>query len=426
MNDGKISYGNLNEELAWSSDLSGVKVFSDKPAPFTPSERAVLDQKIYQSISQSSLNGLITLGPGNFTYLTGALLPFAESQSGRYFAALFTTIPGKSCIILPPDWALAIKEQGWLSKIRTYSLNEGRPQSAFLQVLFEEIKALDLQKGNIGIELQSTPHSIIASLTEGMPEIQLTSADDLLRELRLVKTDVEIKLLETAVREADRAFVSALNHMEGNVSDPLNYDLWEFTERVRVHVGEFGGSGTGNLLTLQGTEAQIYYRPPQGVFIQGNLVRTEVTNHYFGYWANAGRTFVVGEPSTSQLDAYQKNIFLKTTAENLLKPGVQACEIFDSVKKIAQKEHIPFWETAGAGHGVGTCERESPYLTADDSTVLQAGMVVVLAIYTFGPEKELIVSKDTFVITDSGSRRLSWYRNWDKIYTVYGDTARHG
>ena len=36
------------------------------------------------------------------------------------------------------------------------------------------------------------------------------------------------------------------------------------------------------------------------------------------------------------------------------------------------------------------------------------------------------MSKDTFAIQSGGPRLLSWYRNWDHLYTITGSTPRHG
>jgi Xaa-Pro aminopeptidase len=113
-------------------------------------------------------------------------------------------------------------------------------------------------------------------------------------------------------------------------------------------------------------------------------------------------------------------------AINALRPGVACNAVFQLISNTAQEAGIDFCAEPGAGHGVGVSEREAPYLVLDDETILQAGMVLVLAVYTFGPQRELICSKDTYEITETGSRLLSWYKNWDKLYTVIGDTARHG
>jgi Xaa-Pro aminopeptidase len=131
-------------------------------------------------------------------------------------------------------------------------------------------------------------------------------------------------LLEEAARQMDRGFVSGFNHMEGCALDTLSYSLWEFTERIRVHVGEFGGSATGHLTTMQGADMQFYTQPPVGNFVNGNLVRSEATSHHYGYWASGGRTFFVGQPTSNAKKAYADNIALKQFAVRLLCPGAVA------------------------------------------------------------------------------------------------------
>jgi Xaa-Pro dipeptidase len=247
----------------------------------------------------------------------------------------------------------------------------------------------------------------------------------MLRELRMVKTDAELVLLEEAARQADRTIVSALNHTEGTV-DAVSYSLAEATERVRVHVGEFGGSTTGHVAGLQGVDTQHYYVPPRGKLAEGNLVRYDLTNEYRGYWSSAGRTVSIGQPTDTQVQAYRDNLALKAAAIEMLRPGVVCQQVFFAVEKRAKREGIRFLAEAGIGHGVGTSEREAPYLAPHDATPLKPGIVLALDIVTYGPHEELIRSVDTYAIEEDGRRLLSWYRNWDRLYAVVGVTARHG
>ena len=92
----------------------------------------------------------------------------------------------------------------------------------------------------------------------------------------------------------------------------------------------------------------------------------------------------------------------------------------------AEEKGIPFWQPAGVGHGVGTSEREAPFLSPEDETVIERGMVVVIAVYSLGPAEELLCSQDTYEITAEGSRLLSWYKTYDDLYEMIGTTARHG
>jgi Xaa-Pro aminopeptidase len=84
------------------------------------------------------------------------------------------------------------------------------------------------------------------------------------------------------------------------------------------------------------------------------------------------------------------------------------------------------WEAPGLGHGVGTAEREWPHLVPQSDAELAQNMVLALAIYTRGPDAELIVDKDIYRITGDGAEKLSWYKDFGAMYEIDGTSARHG
>lgn len=394
---------------------------------FSDDERDELDSKVAAVLEDEGLDALVAADVRNFAYLTGVVLPFADQTFERKAVVLRTPDVKGSVIICPPDWVELANDQGWQGDVSAYSDHDDRSPRAVIKKLAAVLVDNNLGEGRIGLDMAGLPQLFVELVQESLPGAALIDCDKVIKRLRMVKTNAEVRHLEEAARQSDRAVVSALNHCEGNLHDPLNYDLWEFAERVRVHVGEFGGSGTGNIAALQGTEMQLYYRPPEGVFVSGNLVRVDVTNHHRGYWSNNSRTFVVGCPTVQQERAYANNILLKKAAIQALGPGVKANEVYGAVMSAAEAASIAFWQEAGVGHGVGIAEREAPFLHPGDATALQPGMVLVVGVYTYGPQLELICSRDMYQIVEGGSRLMSWYKDWDrKIYCAFGQTARHG
>ena len=331
---------------------------------------------------------------------------------------------GEKHIVCPFDWAEAFRKQGWGGNITTYDENEDIPPRAAADALCGVLSDLGLEGGQIGVDTMRVSELFIRLLTKRLPAADWVPCDDLLNRLRIVKTQDEVKLLEEAAKQSDRGIIGALNHLEGTV-DTLGYTVAEFSERIRVHIGEYGGSGVGHLATTQGSQAQLHYAPQRGEFAQGNLVRMDVTNHYRGYWSNAGRMAVIGDPDEAQARAYRDNLVLKMAAEERLRPGEHCRGVFEAVIRASRENGVRLWSEVGVGHGLGVSHREPPYVNRDDGTRLEPGMVLVLNIYTFGPELELIHSQDMYEIVEDGSRKLSWYRAWDELYTVRGLRARH-
>ena len=91
----------------------------------------------------------------------------------------------------------------------------------------------------------------------------------------------------------------------------------------------------------------------------------------------------------------------------------------------ANDKGIECWDKTCFGHGVGVSDWEPPFLNPYDDTELDEGMVIALDIYTYGPNRELIHSKDIYEITEDEPRLLSWYKTWDKLYSVYGFRTTH-
>lgn len=382
-----------------------------------------LSTKIETAVTESAYDAVLAIGVDNFSYLTRTVLPFAEYYPSRIAAALIPR-EGAPVVILPRDWSQAVRDQGWKGEVLVYDENKGYETGAFVKVVEELIVGRGLEQGKIGFDAARFSKGLMDSLSGKVSNVEWEPVDPLIRDLRIVKTREEIGYIERVCKQADRGIVYALMHLEGAVDSP-GYTIQEITERIRVHVNENGASGVGLLNTAFGSEGRIYYTPQKGWVKDGELFRMDVSAHYMGYWTNLGRMVVTGKPTPEQEKAYRENLRLKETALEMLKPGVACNEVYSHVAKAAEKQVIGFWKEPGIGHGVGVSHHEAPYLNLSCGTELKEGMVIALDIYTYGPQRELVHNKDVYEITGDGSRKLSWYREWDELYHVYGMRATH-
>jgi len=380
-------------------------------------------KKILTAIEGSELDALLAFGPDNFSYLTGCVLPFAEHYPERKAAAILP-LEGKPAVVLPYDWSEAVEDQGWSGETLVYDENQGSKTQPIVSAIAERMGSAGLESDRIGIDAHRATKSLTTDLAGALPDARWEHADAVLSELRIVKEPWEVELIETASKQADRGIVYALMHLEGTVGT-LEYTLAEFTERIRVHINENGASGVGMLATSLGPDASRYYSPQRGWFRNGEMFRMDVSSHYKGRWTNVGRMGVTGRPTPEQEVAYSDNRRLKEAALEMLKPGKACNEVYAYVVKNAEKEGVSLWKGVGVGHGVGASHHEPPYLNAADATKLKPGMVVALDVHTHGLGMELIHDKDVYVITDEGNRKLSWYRDWDRMYAVTGFRATH-
>ena len=86
------------------------------------------------------------------------------------------------------------------------------------------------------------------------------------------------------------------------------------------------------------------------------------------------------------------------------------------IKSEALKKETKLVENIDWGHGVGVSVSEPPFITANNDSKLEQGMVLVLHPTIIGPNEEILFSKDTVIVTEDGCKIIGWYKNWDQLY----------
>ena len=396
---------------------------------FTREERDELERKIQENMTTAGVDAIIVVGSSNITYLSGGIVfPYID-QALVHPVALYICFKTNRRILACTFDLIDIPEQlGWTEEVRTYELTEATPEKSLATALSRLISDEDNAEKMIGVDYEYMSGGQLGAFKEALPGRTLMPVDGMLRELKLRKTPAEVRLLEIACRMGDRGFISALNHSEGCALDTLSYPMWEYGERFRVHVGEFGGSGVGNLSVLQGERGRDLYSPTgtRETFHDGEFLRMEYSVHNYGYWVTGARTVYIGEADSPAEKAWSDNLTLKRTAVQSLQAGKKASEVYTAVAQASEQTGVGFWHTTNVGHGVGTSEREAPFLAPYDHTELAPGMVMVVGVYTYNLNQELICNKDVFLVTESKPQLLTWYKDWDRLYALHGTSARHG
>lgn len=383
----------------------------------------LIESRIRKIAEKIGCDAIMTFGVDNFQYLTGALLPFAENYKDRYAVAVLPK-DEKGFAVTPTDWSDAVKDQGYVGDVIVYNENEAAPPKAFSSALALELEGRELSKSKIGFDALEASVGLLKAIRHAIPNAHLIAVDEDLAEARIIKAPEEVKLIEKASIVADRGVIHALNHLEGTLEGP-GYTIPEFTERIRVHIFESGGSGVGLLSTNFASNAQLTYSIPRGSFRIDEVFRVDVSSHVNGYWTSLKRMCYTGKPPKEYLLAYAENVALKSFAEDLMRPGVGCDEVFTKVLEEADRKGIPLYDHSEMGHGVGIDQYEAPYIRRMYTRRLEPGMVITLDIRTLGPRREIVSSKDVYEITDRGCRKLSWYRDWSGLYEVVGFRAAH-
>lgn len=386
--------------------------------------RGVSDRrKVMEALAPHGCSVLLVTDPATITCLADIEFPFAAHFPERPLCCMIFR-DGAAVLAAPHEWIQGIADQGWDGELVPYSDGQADALALLARSAAKAFADKGAHKAGAGIEVQRLPAALAEMLKKELPSVRWTGLDASLLSFRSRKTGAQLDRLKTAAEQLEFGIIAALQHLEGSLED-TGYTAAEFCERIRVHVYESGGTAGGMACAAAGDNARLWWGIPRGKFVPGELVRVEATSCYRGYWANASRMITMGEASVLQARAYRENLELKQKVLELLRPGAPCGSIYERIVEIAQDAGVELRSEFGIGHGIGVSEREAPYLSRDDGTPLAEDMCMVVSLYTEGPQKELICSKDTYRITAQGPVCISSFHDWEAPYPVTGFRSAH-
>lgn len=373
-------------------------------------------EKINKAVEEEGYDALLVFGYDNLQYLTGAYLHFPQTFPDRYMAVFWPREDTPTCIT-PYEWESSFLNLAWINKTKTYTEKPDSPNS-IVEIATLLAKNTVRKTGKIGVDVNRIPLNLYNRLESGLEDFQLVPCDDLLRELRIQKTDGELELIKEIAGKTDHAIAAQAHHVlvaqaSGEMSN---------TEDVRIHALERELDEVGHHAIAQvvaGENAKKFWAnaPMYGIGFDRKprhheWMRMELYATLKGYWFNGARMLAMGEMTDEQRADYQKLIVLRETVEEKLEPGVKASEVYMAVKEVASKKGINLEPRITLGAGVGVSNYEPPYISGGDETVLKPGMVVVFSPVVHGSNGELLMNRDVFIVTEEGNEIVGWWKDW--------------
>jgi len=246
------------------------------------------------------------------------------------------------------------------------------------------------------------PGPIFDKIKASVAGMDVRPADEILNELRVIKTQAEIACL----REAGR--LACLGYEELMAACvPGNTEL----QAAGAAEGAARQAGAEDInFTVMGTgprTATVIGRPVNRVIEDGDMVMASFAVQYEGYVATAEFPFVAGNASGEQkrfLDA----LFAAANEQlKYLHAGVIAGEMVRAVRTVFRKRKLDKYDVYPPMHGIGLAEAERPYPDEKATYPLRAGMCVNSDISLFGHPAGSNRIEEGFAITAEGCESLT-------------------
>jgi Xaa-Pro aminopeptidase len=262
-----------------------------------------------------------------------------------------------------------------------------------------ELEERGLLNEPVGIDAVELP-VLFALQAEG---IKVVDGQQLMQQARIIKTQDEITLLNSACMMVDAAYDELYRFMKPGIREN------ECVGLVSKVLYDLGSEHVEGVNAISGERCS----PHPHVFSDralrpGDPAYFDILHSYNGYRTCYYRTFAVGSASQAMVDAYKRCRYILDIAIDSIKPGVTTADIAQLWPK-AEEFGFPNEEAAFAlqyGHGVGLSIWEKPIfsrlVSLDHPEVIEEGMV--FALETFWPasdgwsaariEEQLVVTRD--------------------------------
>ncbi len=358
--------------------------------------------------------------------LDGALL---MSVAELYY---YSGIGSPGVVYVPTDGEPIRLSERNLNLVKTYSpLTDIRPLGR-LSMLFDTLNVDSASQ--VAIEGDVMPFSLVTFLQSRAKDTRLVDGSNLFRQIRSVKSDYEVDLMEKAATLVDESFEYCIEIADPEMTEielALRLDTWMVE---RGHAG-FITTRSFNMAMVQysyvvssgGSALNTYFTPisGQGLSLKytfGSSWRKLGRNRPFivdtvgnceGYLSDTTRTFVCGQFTPEirdQLDALSQ---IRELIIRSMKPGNSLGELHNEVMHLSEELgiHDNFMGTNSdkvvfLGHGVGLELDELPIFYSKGPP-LSPGNTLACEPKIIVPGEILLGIEDTFAVTEGDHKILS-------------------
>lgn len=345
-------------------------------------------------LQEESVDAAFLNSTENVFYLTNFHTDPHERLMG-----LFVFPNAEPLFIVPGMEVGQVKDSGWPYEVLGYADHEN-PWS-----LIEE----SLQKRDLGhVEKIAFEHEVLTygrsqSLQSLFPKARVTSIEEKMNNMRVVKDESELVIMRRAAEMADygvKVGVEALQEgiTEMEVLAKIEYELKkkgirEMSFSTMVLFGEKSGHPHGN--------------PGDRKLKAGDLVLFDMGVVLDGYTSDITRTFAYKTVSDKQKEIYNTVLNALEASLEISRPGQRIGDLDSTARNIITEAGYGDLFPHRIGHGLGINVHEFPSMSHLNDGVLKEGMTYTVEPGIYDPEIGGVRIEDDVLVTKDGYETLT-------------------
>jgi Xaa-Pro dipeptidase len=370
---------------------------------FTREEHETRLARAREALRESGFDICVSVAPENHYYLAGYdSWVGVNSPQALIFTAREDDPP--TLIVRNVDTNLAL-ETSWVEDLRSYQLfAEG-----FGDMVARVCREKNSLSGSVAMELKSyvLNAALFQELSASLAPMQIGDATQTLGDLRVIKSDTEMRYVREAARYTNIGLNAARNTLVAGITElelaaaiedamrSAGSDYWSIPTELSSGHRTPGGHAT----------------PREKIIESGDLVHFEFAGVAERYHTTACHTMSCGEPSARAAEIYEVTRASLAAGEAACVAGAAVADIEEASLQPVREAGLERFANMRFGYGIGLAYPpvwlETLQISRGFDTHLEPGMVFVLHAYLQLDEEGIgVIQGGTWALTDNGLEQL--------------------
>lgn len=348
-----------------------------------------------RAMHANNLDAILLASEAEVRYFTGFRTQFWQSPTRPWFVILRRD---QTPLAIIPEIGAELMARSEIAEIEAWPAP--RPHDDGLSLLKDRLA--NCQRLGVLMGHETTfrmPLNDVFELRAAL-HAEWIDATDIIRDLRMVKSDREIAYIRQICGIASQGFARVPEI--ANAGQSLSSVFREFKRMLL----ELGADDVPYLVggVDHPSYGDVISPPDDRPLSNGQILMLDTGATLNGYFCDFDRNYAVGTPTASAQRAYAKLYDATDAAMEMARPGVRACDLFAAMAKSMDTQNS---DVGRFGHGLGMQLTEWPSLAAWDETIIRENMVLTLEPSIDVDGGGIMVTEENILITDGAPILLS-------------------
>jgi Xaa-Pro aminopeptidase len=343
--------------------------------------------RLFAQMNARGLDGLFLASPENVFYTTG--YPTLPGSGNPIVYALRNQLPFFA--FAGRDEAITLLCWGGASMGIDYGADDVRPFFTY-QMALDELTAFIQEKLQPGcvVGVESTfPYYAIQLLQEHARPARIEIADDILNNLRLVKSPAEVERIRRSTAIIDQTVMELADILRPGMG------RLELIQEAKYRMLKNGAHGVDHVTMAFGSaNPEVAMDEP---LEENQIVTLDLGAVYAGYVSDNRRLVYTGIVPESLKELHRKLCWVVAEMGKALRPGKTFADLHAYAFDLYQQAGVdPMF--LHVGHSMGL-QVDEHWILGDDQTEVAPGMVLNIELYSFCDEGVMIGDEETYLVT---------------------------